>query len=185
MQRRMIMKKYNVGLASLLLFFATGAAIGMEKNKNLTLHIQNDTNRTILVGVWYTNGTEGVVTLEKGYQNRQTMGHKKVKSMGMSYSGKGLVDQALKIDLKGAEDALSGYTETLFDAINTYYTMNYTNKPVLAIMKVMETRKADGGLGLIIYEIDWINKDTNETVTTLVNAMLSPQGKRVFSITRK
>jgi hypothetical protein len=181
----MIMKKHNVGLASLLLFFATGAAIGMEKNKNLTLHIQNDTNRTIVVEAWYMDRKEpGVVKLEKGYQNRQTMGHKKVKSMGMSYSGRGLSKRVL-IDLKGAKDALSGYTETLFDAINTYYKMNYTNRPVVAIMKIMETIKTDGDLGFIVYEIDWVDQDTNETVTTLVNAMLSPQGKRVFSITRK
>jgi hypothetical protein len=180
----MIMKKYNVSLASLVLFFATGAAIGMG-NQSLGVSLQNDTNRTIAVAIWYKNAIKATFKLKPAGQNPMRYNNPiyntgLIESMGMSYSGRTFGEKGLIIDLKGAEDALASYNHTLFDAINTYYRINYyADKRVDAIMKIMEKKEANNKLTLIVYEIDWVDVNANKTVTTRC------EGSQIFPITRK
>ncbi len=135
------MKKYNVGLASLLLFFATGAAIAMETNKYEVYTIQNKLNDPIKVTIAYKNGESTEFSLPiNGTANLNLQNQ--IKKIGCRKAD-------LDSKMTKWHDAVK-----LFKQINKDYDTYFPQKDMRVDIQVFQSK----------LEPQWTDKKTNKVV---------------------
>lgn len=151
------MKKYNVGLASLLLFFATGAAIGMEENKNLTICLVNDCMYPLSVEFKYKDGTfKGfILNVERHVISRVN----EIEQINMSTMGgpKHLTAGPV-VTVPTNIERTAYYNKSILDEVNRLYKEYYSGKTIEADLVINGHSNY-----LSISEINWIDKRTKIT----------------------
>jgi hypothetical protein len=142
----MIMKKYNVGSASLLLFFATGAAIAMETNKYEVYTIQNKLNDPIKVTIAYKNGEKTEFPLNANNGTANLNAQDKIKKIGLQSAGS---DKTTWLD-----------AGKLFKEIRKEYDRYFPQRDMRADVLVFQLKPG------IQFEvgIQWTDRKTNKVV---------------------
>lgn len=160
------MKKYNVGLASLLLFFATGATIAMETNKYEVYAIQNKLNNSINVTIAYKNGEKTKFHLNANNGTVNLLAQNQIKEIAFY--------------LDGSDNEVSVKADALFKSIRKDYDRYFPQKDMRADMLVLPLQPGvtvKPGIDFYV-GIQWIDRKTNTIVEAKKEA--KKRSKKIF-----
>ncbi len=137
------MKKYNVSLASLLLFFATGAAIAMQ-GKSLQVMLENRSTLPINVLITYDSG--------KGKDIMFKLKGGALTPIKQANDIKNIQVEDFMSALSGGLSKFSKYSGELFKIMVGFYRNNYYKMNVQATVVVQDD---------LSINIEWADMDNN------------------------